>query len=96
MGNYKDYGALIDSLVDRGKPFLIVKYCLSSMDRVNNAYEVVTIGSHQLNYTPIEREIAIKAIRKHELPMLYEMDNRNMIWGTTDFKQTYRKKGVHL
>ena len=96
MGNYKDYGVLIDSLVERGKPFLIVKYCLTSLDRANNAYEVVTIGSHHLNYTPIERNVAIKAIRKYELPLLHEMDNRNMIWGTTDFKQAFRKKGVCL
>ena len=96
MGNYKDYGALIDSLVECGKPFLIVKYCLSSLDRANNAYEIVTIGSHHLNYTPIERNVVIKAIRKHELPLLHKMDNRNMIWGTTDFKQAFRKKGVSL
>ena len=96
MGNYNDYGALIDSLVERGKPFLIVKYCLSSLDRANNAYEIVTIGSHHLNYTPIERKVVIKAIRKHELPLLHEMDNCNMIWGTTDFKQAFRKKGVSL
>lgn len=96
MGNYKDYGALIDSLVERGKPFLIVKYCLSSLDRANNAYEVVTIGSHHLNYTTLDRTVAIEAIRKHELPLLHEMDNRNMIWGTMDFKQAFRKKGVSL
>lgn len=96
MGNYKDYGALIDSLVDRGKPFLIIKYCLSSFDRVNNAYEVVTIGSHHLNYTPIERNVAIKAIRRHELPLLHEIDNRNMIWGDEMFKEKFKNKGVSL
>jgi hypothetical protein len=96
MGNYKDYGALIDSLVERGKPFLIVKYCLTSMDRTNSVYEVVTIGSRQLNYTPIERKVAIKAIRKHELPLLHEMDSRNMIWGDEQFKERYKKKGVYL
>ena len=96
MGNYKDYGALIDSLVERGKPFLIVKYCLTSLDVANNAYEVVTMGSRHLNYTPIERTIAIKAIRKHELPLLHELDNRNMIWGDKRFKELYKKKGVCL
>ena len=96
MGNIKDYGSVIDSLVERGKPFLIVKYCLSSLDRANNAYEVVTIGSHHLNYTPIERNVVIKAIRKHELPLLHEMDNRNMIWGDDRFKEKYKKKGVRI
>ena len=96
MGNYKDYGALIDSLVERGKPFLIVKYCLSCLDRTNNAYEIVTIGSRHLNYTPIERTIAINAIRKHELPLLHELDNRNMIWGDEKFKERYKKKGVGI
>ena len=96
MADYKDYGALIDSLVERGKPFLIVKYCLTSLDKANNAYEVVTMGSRKLNYTPIERNVAIKAIRKHELPLLHELDNRNMIWGDEDFKKAYKKKGVCL
>lgn len=96
MGNIKDYGALIDSLVERGKPFLIVKYCLTSFDRANNAYEIVTIGSHHLYYTPIERDVAMQAISRHELPLLHKMDNRNMIWGDRDFKKAYKKKGVCL
>ena len=96
MGNYKDYGALIDSLVDRGKPFLIVKYCLTSLDRANNAYEIVTIGSHHLYYTPIGRDVAMQAISRHDLPLLHKMDNRNMIWGDKNFKKAYKKKGVYL
>lgn len=96
MGNIKDYGALIDSLIERGKPFLIVKYCLSSFDRANNAYEIVTIGSHHLYYTPIGRDVAMQAISRHELPLLHKMDNRNMIWGDKDFKKAYKKKGVCL
>lgn len=96
MGNIKDYGALIDSLVERGKPFLIVKYCLTSLDIANNAYEVVTIGSHHLYYTPIERDVAMQAISRHDLPLLHKMDNRNMIWGDKTFKKAYKKKGVCL
>lgn len=96
MGNYKDYGALIDSLVERGKPFLIVKYCLTSLDVANNAYEIVTIGSHHLYYTPIGRDVAMQAISRHELPLLHEMDNRNRIWGDERFKELYKKKGVYL
>lgn len=96
MGNIKDYGAFIDSLVDRDRPFLIIKYCLSCLDRTNNAYEVVTMGSSKLNYTPIERNVAIKAIRRHELPLLHKLDNRNMIWGDDRFKEKYKKKGVRI
>lgn len=96
MGNYKDYGALIDSLVEKGKPFLIIKYCLTSMDRTNSVYEVVTIGSHHLYYTAIGRNVAMQAIRRHELPILHEVDSRNMIWGNERFKELYKKKGVCL
>lgn len=96
MGNIKDYGALIDSLVERDKPFLIIKYCLTCLDRANNAYEVVTIGSRKLIYTPIDRDVAIKAIRRHELELLHKSDNRNMIWGDYRFKEKYQKKGVRL
>lgn len=96
MGNIKDYGSVIDSLVERGKPFLIVKYCLTSLDVANNAYEIVTIGSHHLYYMPISRDVATQAIIRHELPLLHEVDNRNMIWGDERFKELYKKKGVCL
>ena len=96
MGNIKDYGSVIDSLVERGKPFLIIKYCLTSLDVANNAYEIVTIGSHHLYYMPISRDVATQAIIRHELPLLHEVDNRNMIWGDKDFKKAYKKKGVCL
>lgn len=96
MGNYKDYGVLIDSLVSRDKPFLIVKFSVYFLERANNVYEIVTISGKKLNYTPIERNVAIKAIRKYELPLLHKVDSRNMIWGTEDFKQKYKKRGVCL
>lgn len=96
MGNYKDYGVLIDSLVERGKPFLIVKYSTVFLDMANNTYEIVTIGGRLLRYTPIDRKEALEAIRRYELPLLHKVDSRNMIWGTTDFKQAFRKKGVSL
>ena len=96
MGNYKDIMAFVGSLVKRGKPFLIIKYCLSSFDRANNAYEIVTIGGSKLRYMPIERNVALEAIDRYELPLLHELDNRNMIWGDKEFKKKYKKvcKGV--
>lgn len=96
MGDIKDYGALIDSLVERDKPFLIIKYCLTCLDRTNNAYEVVTIGSRKLIYTPIDRDVAIKAIRRHELELLHKSDNRNMIWGDERFKVKFKEKGLEI
>ena len=96
MGNYKDYGALIDSLVERGKPFLIVKYCLSCLDRTNNAYEIVTIGGSKLRYLPIERNVALEAINRYELPLLHEIDSRNMIWGDENFKVKFKEKGLEI
>ena len=75
---------------------MIIKYCLTSLDVANNAYEIVTIGSHHLYYMPISRDVATQAIIRHELPLLHEVDNRNMIWGDKDFKKAYKKKGVCL
>lgn len=92
MGNYKDYGALIDSLVERGKPFLIIKYASVFLDRANNAYEIVTIGGSKLRYTPIDRKEALEAISKYELPLLHKVDNRNMIWGDENFKKQFKKR----
>jgi hypothetical protein len=91
MSNYKDMMAFIESLISRDKPFLIIKYCLSSLDMANNAYEIVTLGGKKLRYFPIERPDAVSAITRFELPLLHEMDNRNMIWGDERFKEKYKR-----
>lgn len=96
MGNQKDYGALIDSLVERGKPFLIIKYCLKSLDRANSAYEIVTICGSKLRYMPIDRKGALEAISKYGLPLLHKVDNRNMIWGDEEFKKQFNKRKIEL
>lgn len=96
MGNYKDMILFVESLIRRKKPFLIIKYANVFCDIANNSYEIVTIGSRKLCYTPIDRVDAIKAIRKFELPMLYSMDSRNTIWGTEEFKIQYNKKRVQI
>ena len=83
--------AFVGSLVGRGKPFLIIKYCLSGFDRANNAYEIVTIGGSKLRYLPIDRSEALQVIHRYELPLLHELDNRNMIWGDKEFKKKYKK-----
>lgn len=57
----------------------------------NSCYEVVTMGGGNLNYMPIDRRVALSVVRLHELPLLHEMDNRNMIWGDTRFKAMYNK-----
>lgn len=92
MGNYKDIMAFIEGLIKRDKPFLIIKYGVSFVGMTNNCYEVVTMGGGKLHYMPIDRRLAMSAIRLHELPLLYEMDNRNMIWGDENFKKQFKKK----
>lgn len=96
MGNYKDVMAFIEGLIKRDKPFLIIKYGVSFVGMSNSCYEVVTIGGGKLHYMPIDRRAAMSAVRLHELPLLHEVNNRNMIWGDTRFKKKYKKvcKGV--
>ena len=96
MGNYKDIMAFVGSLVERGKPFLIIKYCLSSFDIANNAYEIVTIGGSKLRYLPIERNVALEAINRYNLPLLHKVDSRNMIWGDEEFKVKFKEKGLGI
>lgn len=83
--------AFIEGLIKRDKPFLIIKYGVSFVGMTNNYYEVVTMGGSKLHYMPIDRRLAMSAIRLHELPLLHEMDNRNMIWGDKRFKTMYNK-----
>lgn len=96
MGYYKDIMVFIDSLMSRGKPFIVIKYGNIFNDIANNAYEMVTIGSNRLRYVPIDRSEALQVIRRYDLPLLHKMDNRNMIWGDEEFKKKYKKvcKGV--
>lgn len=91
MGNYKDIMAFIEGLIKRDKPFLIIKYGVSFVGITNNCYEVVTMGGGKLNYMPIDRRVAMSAVRLHELPLLHETSNRNMIWGDKRFKTMYKK-----
>lgn len=96
MGNYKDIMAFIEGLIKRDKPFLIIKYSISFSDMCSSCYEVVTMGGGNLHYLPIDRRVAMSAVRLHELPLLHSLDNRNMIWGDERFKELYKKKGVCL
>jgi hypothetical protein len=81
---------LIERLINKNKPFLIIKYGVVFSDMANNCYELVTIDhNHRLHFAPIERQVAIKAIHRFRLPLLHEMDKRNMIWGDERFKEKY-------
>lgn len=91
MGNYKNMLVFIESLIKRGKPFLLIKYGITFFDVANNCYEVVTMGSKGLNYAPIERSEAIRAIDKFNLPLLHQIDSRNAIWGDEKFKEKYEQ-----
>lgn len=97
MGNYRDLVAHIGKLKERNKPFLIIKYGVVFNDRANNAYEIVTLGSKRLCYTPIERAKALEAINKYNIPLLYNLgDSRNMIWGDAKFKDNYKRLNLEL
>lgn len=95
MGNYKDIMAFIEGLIKRDKPFLIIKYSVSFNDMCSSCYEVVTMGGGKLHYMPIDRRVAMSAVRLHELPLLHEMNNRNMIWGDKRFKAMYKKLKIN-
>lgn len=91
MENYKYIMEFVDGLIKRDKPFLIIKYCLSIFDIASNAYEIVTIEGSKLRYLSIDRNVALEAIDRYELPLLHKIDNRNMIWGDKKFKKKYKK-----
>lgn len=92
MGNYKDMARAIESLLERDKPFLVIKYSVTMCGRTNNVYEIVTLSGGKLQYLTIDRGEAIKAINKFSLPLLYEMDSRNMIWGDDRFKDKFKRR----
>ena len=97
MGNYKFMEEVIEKYIRRKKPFLIIKYGIVAFNgATNNAYELVTLGTKKLQYFPIERKIAKEAIKKHNLPLLHEMDSRNMIWGDEEFKVKFKEKGLEI
>ena len=88
--------AFIEGLIKRDKPFLIIKYGVSFLGMTNSCYDVVTMGGGKLHYMPIDRRSAMSVVRLHELPLLHEVNNRNMIWGDEKFKERYKKKGVGI
>ena len=96
MGNYKDMMAFIESLDRKCKPFLIIKYETTFCGSSNTAYEIVTICSKKLRYMSIERSLALDAIRKFGLPLLHSLSNRNMVWGSENFREVYHEKNCSL
>lgn len=97
MGNYKFMEEVIDKYIRRKKPFLIIKYGIVAFNgAANNAYELVTLGTKELHYYPIERKVAKEAIEKHNLPLLHKVDSRNMIWGDEEFKVKFKEKGLGI
>ena len=97
MGNYKYMDEVIGRMVKQGKPFLIIKYGITAFTGVScNVYEVVTIVGKKLQYVPIERQVALKAIDEHNLPQLYKMDSRNIIWGDERFKEQFKERGLKI
>ena len=83
--------SFIEMLVKKDKPFLIIKYGITFLDITSSYYEIVTLGSGKLSYTPIDRRIALQAISKFDIPMLHQVCNRDTIWGNEKFKEKYRR-----
>lgn len=88
---HKDMLSFIEMLVKKDKPFLIIKYGITFLDITSSCYEIVTLGSGKLSYTPIDRRIAVQAINKFDIPILHQVGNRDMIWGNEKFKEKYKK-----
>ena len=81
----------IESLIERGKPFIIIKYMVCFLDVAHNRYELITLGGGTLNYTQLKRQDAVRAIAEFDLPLLHELDRRNKIWGDERFKESYKR-----
>lgn len=97
MGNYKYMDEVIGRMVDKGKPFLIIKYGVTAFNGLaNNAYELVTLGPKKLQYFPLERTIAMRVIKRHNLPLLHRLDSRNEIWGDEQFKVSFKEKQIKI
>lgn len=97
MGNYKYLQDIIAKMVNKKKPFIIIKYGITDFNgQANNVYELVTLGRKNLQYVLLDRHIALGAIRKYNLPQLHKMDNRNVIWGDERFKDKFHNMGLKL
>lgn len=97
MGNYKYMDEVIERMVKKGKPFLIIKYGVTAFNGLaNNAYELVTLGAKKLQYFPLDRTVAIRVIEQHNLPRLYRLDGRNEIWGDEKFKEQFKEQSIKI
>lgn len=84
-------------LVEKGTPFLIVKYGVTFMGITNTNYDLVTMYGGELQYTPMSRKELMQMLRQFELPMLWDAgDNHNTIWGDKRFKEKFKKGGYKI
>ena len=75
----------------KGIPFIVIKYGISAFGHSNNIYELLSIRNERVETTALERDDAVAIISRLSLPLLHSLDNRNMIWGDENFKETYKK-----
>lgn len=95
MGNYKYMEEVIDGYVRKKKPFIILKYSITSFNnQTNNVYEIATLGKKKLQYVLLDRVIARRMIEKYDLPVLWKVSSRGIIWGDKTFKAKFKEKGL--
>lgn len=88
--NNKVMVCVIENLVKKRKPFLIIKYSAMSCGVSNVIYEVVYLSKWGNRYHTIDRRDALHAMKVLKLPLLHKVDNRHMIWGDENFKEEYK------
>lgn len=75
----------------KGIPFIVIKYGITAFGQSNNIYELLSIRKDKVETNALGRDDAVAIISKLALPILHKLDNRNMIWGDANFKETYKK-----
>lgn len=81
---------MIKELIKKKTPYLLVKYRLSLFGLVKDRYDIVIAKKNmEFKYIPIEREDFYNAIEQYKIPLLFEMNRDNKIYGDVKFKEKY-------
>ena len=89
MANINNMVEYVGMLQQKKIPYLIIKYNVEALLEHCVIYEIITIGARRLVSQTITRAVAVEAIEKYHIPLLYKANNHNMIWGDEDFKSRF-------
>lgn len=82
----------VKSMLDRGIPFIMLKYVVSFVGIQGVIYELIRFNKHgQFISTIIDKNTFNSIVKHFELPELYRIDGNNAIWGDEKFKEVYNK-----